>query len=320
MYPIYFVHIPKTAGTSFRLGVEQSLGRDAIAYNYGPASSETSDLVKNLVHGDEGDLWSFYRACIDLGIRFVGGHVGIGAFVSGFQVMHTVTFVRDPLQRIVSEYKHFVRHLEYKGDFREFYSKPVMQNRQSNLLKAVPLHSIGLIGISEHYEKSLKLINDKFGLSISVREDNRADSFVDSPLLEIGEEDVAMLKQLNQGDIHFYKQCVELFETRISFFEAGIEFCHAHVQQATVQAVSGWAWWQDGSAKPVEIEVLVNGESKSIKSATALSRELCWLRPPRGAHVVFSFPNVAKEGDAVQCRVFKTGQLFPSQPIIVTKR
>ncbi|MFT7224294.1 MAG: hypothetical protein ACI82Z_001850, partial [Cellvibrionaceae bacterium] len=33
MNPIFFTHIPKTAGTSFRLGVEDYLGQKSIIYD-----------------------------------------------------------------------------------------------------------------------------------------------------------------------------------------------------------------------------------------------------------------------------------------------
>lgn len=316
-HPILFIHIPKTAGTSFRLGVEQSLGREAIIYDYGPTSTETSDLVQSLLYGKEQDFWRFYDACFDAGIKFVGGHFNIRRFTSGFQVANTVTFVRDPLQRMLSEFKHFVRHYGYEGSFEEFYSRPVMQNRLSKILGSVPFESIGIIGLSERYDESLELINDKFGLSIPVREDNRSNVFADNPVFDISKADEKKLKRLNQADLELYRECVELFDTRNKLYQSGAPFSHAFIQQVTNHKVSGWAWWGNGSDEPVEVELLINGEPAQKKIATELRPGLCRFCPPRGAHVGFSFPEVTREGDKVQCRIAETGQFFPSRPVTV---
>lgn len=319
MNPVFFAHIPKTAGTSFRLGVEEFLGQDSIAYDYGLKAKETSGIVRELLYGEVTDPWYFYRECHNQGIRFVGGHVGIRRFVTICRIGNSVTFVREPLMRVVSEFKHFVRHYGYEGTMMEFYSRPVMQNRQSKLLHAVPLEAIGLIGLTERYEESIELINARFSWSVAVREDNNSRDFVNSEAYQLNKSEEKELRQLNQKDIDLYRQCTELFDTRYKLYQSGLRFCHARIQQSSIQNVTGWVWWEDGSDEPVEIELLLNGEPVQKKAATDLRPGLCWLHPPRGAHVGFSFPKMAKEGDTVQCRISETGQCFPSEPISVTK-
>jgi hypothetical protein len=319
MNPIFFTHIPKTAGTSFRLGVEDYLGQKSIIYDYGLKAKETSKLVRELMYGDASDLWCFYKECHKQEIRFVGGHVGIGRFVSGFKIGNSVTFVREPLQRVVSEFKHFVRHYGYEGTMMDFCTRPVMQNRHSKLLEAVPLEAIGIIGLTERYEESIELVNARFSWSVAVRADNKSHDHADNKTHQLSESEEKELRQLNQKDIALYRQCTKLFDTRYKLYQSGLRFCHARIQQSSVQNVTGWAWWEDGSDKPVEVELLLNGEPAKKKLATDLRPGLCRLYPPRGGHVGFSFSKAAKEGDTVQCRISETGQCFPSKPISITK-
>jgi hypothetical protein len=319
MHPIFFTHIPKTAGTSFRLGVEDYLGQESIIYDYGLKAKETSKLVRELMYGEISDLWCFYKECHKQEIRFVGGHVGIGRFVSGFKIGNSVTFVREPLQRVVSEFQHFVRHYGYEGTMMDFCTRPVMQNRQSKLLEAVPLEAIGIIGLTERYEESIELINARFSWSVAVRADNKSHDHADNKTHQLSESEEKELRQLNQKDIVLYRQCTKLFDTRYKLYQSGLRFCHARIQQSSVQNVSGWAWWEDGSDKPVEVELLINGEPTKKTFATDLRPSLCRLYPPRGGHIGFSFPKAAKEGDTVQCRISETGQCFPSKPISITK-
>ena len=136
---------------------------------------------------------------------------------------------------------------------------------------------------------------------------------------QLNESEVKELRQLNHKDIELYRQCSELFDTRYKLYQSGLRFCHARIQHSIDKNIAGWAWWEDGSDEPVEIELLLNGEPTQTKFATHMRPGLCWLHPPRGAHVGFSFPKAAKEGDTVQCRISETGQCFPSQPIVVTK-
>jgi hypothetical protein len=319
MHPVFFTHIPKTAGTSFRLGVEEHLGQKSIIYDYGLKAKETSKLVRELMYGDASDLWCFYKECYKQEIKFFGGHVAIGRFVSGFKIGNSVTFVREPLQRVVSEFQHFVRHYGYEGTLMDFCTRPVMQNRQSKLLETVPLEGIGIIGLTERYEESIELINARFTWSVAVRADNKSHDHADNKTHQLSESEEKELRQLNQKDIALYRQCTKLFDTRYKLYQSGLRFCHARIQQSSIQNVSGWAWWEDGSDKPVEVELLLNGEPTKKTFATDLRPGLCRLYPPRGGHIGFSFPKAAKEGDKVQCRINETGQCFPSKPIFVTK-
>jgi hypothetical protein len=218
-----------------------------------------------------------------------------------------VTFVREPLERVISEFKHFVRHHGYDGTVTEFCSRPVMQNQHSKLLEAVPLEAIGFVGLTERYDEGIELINSKFSWSVLVRRDNVSNHFPNNEACQPSESEGKELEQLNQKGRVLYHQCTELFDKRYRIHQYGLQFCHARIQQPNDKQISVWAWWEGGSDKPVEIELLLNGKPAQIKFATDLRPSLCWFYPPRGGHIGFSFSKAAKEGDTVQWRIRETG-------------
>ncbi|PTB03287.1 hypothetical protein C6V82_01925 [Halomonas urumqiensis] len=313
--PLFFVHIPKTAGTSFRLGAEKYFSSERIVYDYGKNSDTTSALVKAYLYGDAPDSWQFRQALLAEKADMIGGHVRIGRFVSLLGVGSTITFLREPLQRVASEYAHFVRHNGYKGSFKEFYSDPKMHNRQLKALQGVNTEAIGLIGLTERYPESLEMLNKHFGINIPRREDNQGKPKLNAQH-QLDKEDVAALKRLNKRDIALYQHATALFESRYAMFKSDQPWAHARLVEASTKRVSGWAWWagENNSDEPLDIEVWVNDELAGSVRAVELRPELCRLLPPRGGHVGFHLPVKLSAGDRVQCRVTSTGQRFPPTP------
>lgn len=315
---LYFVHIPKTAGTSFRLGAERYFSRDIIVYDYGKESPATTPLVVDTLYDEPKDFWAFREACQSKNAAMVGGHVNANRFISLFGAGSTLTFLRDPLQRMASEYAHFVRHYEYEGSFHDFYSRPIMHNRQSKILHGVDVEAIGFVGLTERYADSLKLLNARYGIEIPQREDNRGKKRLDA-VHEISAEDEAELKQLNKRDIRLYEQAVALFDQRYTMHQEGKPWAHSRLVEVKPGHIAGWAWWAGESDDPVDVEVWANGKHLDTVSAVELRPGLCRLLPPRGGYVGFHLPVKLKPGDQVQCRVASTGQWFPLKPRRVPK-
>jgi hypothetical protein len=245
----------------------------------------------------------------------VGGHVSISRFVSLFGVGKTMTFLREPLQRMVSEHAHFVRHNGYQGSFRDFFTRPMSHNRQRAILHGVPPEAIGFLGLTERYPEGLELLNEHFAIQIPHRQDNRGKASV-AAAHEVNAEDEAEFWRINRQELSFYRRCKALFDTRMGLHRDGLPYAHAAMIEASAQRVVGWAWWpasngNDESDEPVEVEVLVNDERRASLLATELRSELCRLLPPRGGYVGFHLPVKLKPGDRVQCRVASTGQCFP---------
>lgn len=312
--PLFFVHIPKTAGTSFRMGAEKYFSPERIVYDYGPKSEVTSPLVKEHLYVDQPDFWQFRQALDNPAM--VVGHVSIGRFVSLWGAGKTVTFLREPLQRIASEYAHFVRHKDYQRSFKEFYSAPTMCNRQRRILYGVNLEAIGLIGLTERYAESLEMLNNQFSIRIPEREDNQGKHRLEDQH-KLDEEDIVELKKLNRQDIELYQHALALFDSRHAMFKSNQPWAHACLVEATTEGINGWAWWADERDVPLEVELWVNGELTSTVRAVEFRQELCRLLPPRGGYVGFHLPLKLFPLDKVQCRVAATGQWFPPSPRLI---
>lgn len=313
--PIFFVHIPKTAGTSFRVAATRQLGKSNVVCDYGDPSPDTSPLVKDTVY-TTSDHWPLYQAIEKMSIKMLCGHVNASKYAAGMGLANLITFVRDPAQRLVSEYQHFVRYLNYTKSFEEFYSHRDMINRQSRILEGVPVPGAGFLGLTERYDASLKLINNSYGLNLKPLEKNTHRAAISEPH-DISEADREKISNLNKKDVDLYKRTCELFEQRYQLFEDGLPFAHVLLKEASAKRVVGWAYWEKNIDDPVEVQVRINGNIVAQGSASSFVPTLSALSPPRLGYVGFKIPIHAKSGDMVDCVVSATGQVFPLEPKMV---
>lgn len=309
MAPIFFVHIPKTAGTSFRKAAEEYYSPANVVYDYSPGSEETSPLILEWIH-EKSDWLGCHHAFEQSNIAFLSGHVHAKKYVHLFGISQTVTFLREPVQRIVSEYNHFVRHHGYQGDLVSFYRKPQFINRQTKMLQKVPLEAIGFLGLTEEYDASLTMLNHRYGMEIPSiamnmgREDTHKG-------YELPEAQLEEIRTLNQDDIRVYRRAVKLFKQRKALFEAGKPYVHGKIQPLTGKVLSGWAWYA-GNDAAVKVSIFVNGRLLDTLEAKELMPAQLSLAPPRHGYMGFqySFANPPANGTNIQVVAVETGQVL----------
>lgn len=319
MQPVFFIHIPKTAGTSFRLAAEACFPSDGIVYDYNQRSAETSQLVRHFLYESAfEDFWGFYRALHDNPPYLVGGHVRAVRFIDGLGAHQSVTFLREPLQRMISEYHHFCRHQGYEDTLRAFFSNPKMHNRMSKAMRDVPLEALGVVGLTERYAESLELVNQRYDWALQMREDNLAQEHPGA-LHPVDSEDEALFYKQNSQDVALYELGRDLLESRLAMSGAGQDYVHARLEVAQPNRIAGWAWWAGERDDPVRVEICVNDQTLTTIDAIQLRPNLLRLAPPRGGYVGFSASVDAVVGDHVFCRVVETGQKFPPRPIVITE-
>ncbi|AJY51404.1 MULTISPECIES: sulfotransferase family 2 domain-containing protein [Halomonadaceae] len=309
MPPIFFVHIPKTAGTSFRKAAEEFYSASHVVYDYSPASEETSPLILEWVY-EKGDWLSCYHALEQANIAFLSGHVHARKYIHLFGISQTVTFLREPVQRLVSEYNHFVRHHGYQGDLASFYRKPQFINRQTKMLQRVPLEGIGFLGLTEEYEASLAMLNQLYGVNIPSVAMNmgRKDTHQG---YELPEAQLEEIRSLNQDDINFYHKAVKLFSQRQSLFKADKPYVHGKMQPLSGKVLSGWAWYADNDTA-VKVNIVVDSQLIDTVEAKELLPAQLSLAPPRHGYVGFQY-NFAKppaKGTKIQAVASETGQVL----------
>ncbi|HEY5228518.1 MAG TPA: sulfotransferase family 2 domain-containing protein [Opitutaceae bacterium] len=154
---IISVHVPKCAGTSFR-HVLHGISGDSIWYNYGTIFSK-EQAQSHLVPP---------------GTKIIHGHFMADSFDGIYPERQLITWVRHPVERVVSNYYHFLRSPdmrdncckalhEHRLSLREFADLDWMQNLASRYLSNKPVADFHFIGISERFHDSLRQFCSVYG-------------------------------------------------------------------------------------------------------------------------------------------------------------
>lgn len=196
---IVFVHIPKTAGSSFRLAAERHFGPEALLFDYGGEAAQTSPLVKHWIY-ERRDAEGFREAVASGPFRFLSGHFNRDKYAS-LSDARLVTWMREPVDRLWSSYRHWRRHQGFTGSFSDFLEQPRRQNQQARIL-GDRLDGLSFVGLTERYASDLEDFNAAFGTAFWMLRANEAPAGdEDRP----SAEEVALARTLNDRDRALYE-------------------------------------------------------------------------------------------------------------------
>jgi len=302
--PYLFVHIPKTAGSSFRKSLESEF-EGKVFCDYGPTSEETSALVMQHVY-EVKDFYQLHKDLVNSNASFLAGHYPAHKYARLFSVSRTITFVRKPVERVISEYKHFVRIHGYKGSLLEFARSAEKINMHQRFLKNLPWQAIGFIGVMDRYKASVQLLNHFFAFNLPILQRNVAPQS-QAENLKVTREDLQEISKLNQADIELYKKINDYLDTRIDCKKNKLPFIAGEFDLVR-NGLRGWAF-QHFSDQAVELEFFENKVKIGETLATQFNTVMRNLKSPRDGFVGFQFnPGESVDTAQITCRVKSTGQ------------
>ncbi len=170
---LVFLHIPKTGGTAVRNALVRALPDRRVLLDYGPHAAETSPEIRELVYGgDVPKVPSDFRRRIDDGRGILlAGHIRARRYWPHFHAESFVTFLRDPLERLVSEYNHLARRQGLDQTIEAFAaaSRPRLL---STLLRGVDPIRFGFVGFTERLDDDMARLSELIGRPLSVAREN----------------------------------------------------------------------------------------------------------------------------------------------------
>lgn len=204
------VHIPKCAGTSFR-EILASIYGPQLWLNYGTIFSKES-----------------YRSdLIPANSRCIHGHFFADAFDGVVSQPRLITWVRHPVDRVVSNYYHSLRSPDMRDDccrllhekqlsLRDYAELDWMRNLATRYLARKTLDEFAFVGIAERFDESLQVFGQEFsrvipqtGPYLNTNPERTTSSYLLSP------DAFAHIESLNQLDLVWYEAAVARLDAAV---------------------------------------------------------------------------------------------------------
>lgn len=317
--PLFFIHIPKTAGTSFREAAIKRWGNAKVCSDYGD-SRHSSATVRTLVHQQQ-DYFAFQNHLRAKRIRMLSAHAPVKFYRRIFNATQLVTFLREPVERTISHYYTACSKQGFTGSFETFCNIAEHQNVQSRYLEQMPLEALGFIGLTEHYAESVNIFNKSFAEKLRVLSLNQYAGPKADGKSALSDSELACARAINTEDTALYHVARDIFNTRLQLYQENKPYTHGKIQRLTSKRIEGWAL-NAGEQQATGIEILVNGQPVAEKTASTYVATMKERNIGRSGYVGFvhTFHEALNADDIVQVRVRQSGQLLrgPGKPANAT--
>ena len=194
---ILSLHIPKTAGVSIRNVLKEYFGPGFVLWYW-----------------QITDAWGQVRSTVPSGTACVHGHFQADKLCAMFPDAALITWVRDPVERVVSSYHHRLREPDWQHPVcRELHRKnlslleyaglKLVRNEMTHFVGGRPPEDFAFIGVVEEFESSFVRMREVLGMEdFPIRHDNanaarlearyRLDPGIRRAIAELNSEDVAL--------------------------------------------------------------------------------------------------------------------------------
>jgi hypothetical protein len=206
------IHIPKTAGTTFRSIFIDNVG----VKNFAKVDIYSSGNIKV---NDK----LFDKNRLPKKITAIHGHCSYSYLEQYFELHKEVkfmTWLRDPVERVISNYyflnKIIADRLQEEEDenlmirmgktLEEFVRWEANQNVMSKFLEGAPLHQFSFIGLQDDFENELARLARVMNWQ---NIENRKHNVTGQKTGNINPEIINLIKTVNQRDVELYKSVLQ---------------------------------------------------------------------------------------------------------------
>lgn len=307
MSPILFIHIPKTAGTSLNASAERIFGANAIERDYGPDVEHTTATVRKYIYdAPTVDQYGFREATRDNETRWITGHFPADRFLHLFGAQHTISFVRDPVERVISEFRYREKIGTTDLDFQSFYRSAPECNKQHHMIGLMPWKAFHLVGTQERYSQCLDLLAqiqnlpfEPLSRNIMRKEDETASDEIRSEIQALNTLDCSLVEDVRQ-----------YLDKQFEVARRHEAFCYHDISFAEDTHFIGWAFYADNE-HCANIDLWIDGKVKETAQASEHRPELQAVGTPRMGHNGFRFVLDAYKGcETIELRTQETDQLL----------
>lgn len=226
---IISIHVPKTAGTTFGNYLKRQF-REKMLFVYPCLNCDRwicdkdmavlqkrkmSEPCQNHARSDR----EVARQILVSNVKCIHGHFSPGTFNFDYRKNHHVAWLRDPVDRTLSQWEFWVRNPQGRGKkadelMGEGDKETVlrfMANTQTKFLKGLPLKHFRFLGITEHFEEGLRQFDEMFDLpSLDMKSENvNPDKGIGRYQVNAGER--IFIERLNQEDLKLYAEAAQFY-------------------------------------------------------------------------------------------------------------
>ena len=194
------IHIPKTAGTTFRELLQKYYG-EAICLHYYRPFDYTGRPI------DE----------IPSGTQCVHGHFGARRFLENYNEIELITWIRNPVDRVVSEYEHLKRSPDPQSGLSQliaagatlldFAEHDYARNTHARYFDGINPDHFTFVGLSENFDSELDRFHEITGIDLPKGHRVNVNPFKRGLHYSVTDIEREKLMQLNTEDFDLYDYC-----------------------------------------------------------------------------------------------------------------
>jgi hypothetical protein len=235
------LHIPKAAGTSFRIALEQKFGSGLLRdYDDRPIHSSPAERNAKALRDCQLNRERSFE-----GVACIHGHFLPRKYLPLIEKESTrlVTWLRDPVERLASNYRHWKRFgqcdqgsplvrrfIDQQWSFERFCFADELKDLYSQFLWDFSFARFDFVGITEHYEEDMACFSQRFldapaaVYRCNVNPDATGRKYVSDAGLR------ADIEAFHAKDMALYRQALALRQARLSSASPALLFssqsCH----------------------------------------------------------------------------------------------